>query len=33
VSRRPPAQRPALYGDGRAGARVVAALSGVPVAG
>jgi UDP-N-acetylglucosamine 2-epimerase len=33
VQRRPPAQRPALYGDGRAGARVVAALSGVPVAG
>jgi UDP-GlcNAc3NAcA epimerase len=33
VQRRPPAQRPALYGDGRAGARVVAALSGAPVAG
>jgi len=33
LDRRPPAQRPALYGDGRAGARVVAALSGVPVAG
>jgi UDP-N-acetylglucosamine 2-epimerase len=33
LARRPPAQRPALYGDGRAGARVVAALSGVPVAG
>ncbi|HEX2104217.1 MAG TPA: UDP-N-acetylglucosamine 2-epimerase (non-hydrolyzing) [Solirubrobacteraceae bacterium] len=33
VQRRPPAQRPALYGDGRAGARVVAALSGAPVGG
>jgi UDP-N-acetylglucosamine 2-epimerase len=33
LERRPPAQRPALYGDGHAGARVVAALSGVPVAG
>jgi UDP-GlcNAc3NAcA epimerase len=33
LERRPPAQRPELYGDGRAGARVVAALSGVPVAG
>jgi UDP-N-acetylglucosamine 2-epimerase (non-hydrolysing)/UDP-GlcNAc3NAcA epimerase len=30
---RPPAERPALYGDGQAGARVVAALAGVPVAG
>jgi hypothetical protein len=29
----PPAQRPPLYGDGRAGARVVAALAGAPVAG
>jgi len=33
LERRPPAERPALYGDGRAGARVVAALGGVPVAG
>jgi UDP-N-acetylglucosamine 2-epimerase len=33
VGRRPPAQRPPLYGDGRAGARVVAALTGAPVAG
>jgi UDP-N-acetylglucosamine 2-epimerase len=30
LERRPPAERPALYGDGRAGARVVAALAGVP---
>jgi UDP-N-acetylglucosamine 2-epimerase (non-hydrolysing)/UDP-GlcNAc3NAcA epimerase len=28
-----PADRPELYGDGQAGARVVAALAGVPVAG
>ena len=28
-----PAERPPLYGDGQAGARVVAALAGVPVAG
>jgi UDP-GlcNAc3NAcA epimerase len=27
LARRPPAERPALYGDGRAGARVVAALT------
>jgi UDP-N-acetylglucosamine 2-epimerase len=33
LARRPPEERPALYGDGRAGARVVAALSGAPVAG
>jgi UDP-N-acetylglucosamine 2-epimerase len=33
VGRRPSAQRPPLYGDGRAGARVVAALTGAPVAG
>jgi UDP-N-acetylglucosamine 2-epimerase len=33
LERRPPAERPPLYGDGHAGARVVAALSGVPVAG
>jgi UDP-N-acetylglucosamine 2-epimerase len=33
LERRPPAERPELYGDGRAGARVVAALSGAPVAG
>jgi len=32
LDRRPPAERPPLYGDGRAGARVVAALAGVPVA-
>jgi UDP-N-acetylglucosamine 2-epimerase (non-hydrolysing)/UDP-GlcNAc3NAcA epimerase len=30
IERRPPADRPPLYGDGRAGARVVAALAGVP---
>jgi len=30
LERRPPAERPPLYGDGRAGARVVAALAGVP---
>ena len=30
LERRPPADRPPLYGDGRAGARVVAALAGVP---
>jgi UDP-N-acetylglucosamine 2-epimerase len=29
LERRPPADRPQLYGDGRAGARVVAALAGV----
>jgi UDP-GlcNAc3NAcA epimerase len=33
VGRRPPAERPALYGDGRAGARVVAALRGGPDGG
>jgi UDP-N-acetylglucosamine 2-epimerase len=33
LERTPPAQRPPLYGDGRAGARVVAALAGSPVAG
>jgi UDP-N-acetylglucosamine 2-epimerase len=33
LERRPPPERPELYGDGRAGARVVAALSGAPVAG
>jgi len=32
IERRPPAERPPLYGDGRAGARVVAALAGVPAA-
>ena len=32
IDRRPPAERPPLYGDGRAGARVVAALAGVPAA-
>ncbi|MFL6037478.1 MAG: UDP-N-acetylglucosamine 2-epimerase, partial [Gaiellaceae bacterium] len=32
LERTPPAERPPLYGDGRAGARVVAALAGVPVA-
>ena len=32
IERRPPALRPPLYGDGQAGARVVAALTGVPVA-
>ena len=31
LERRPPAERPPLYGDGRAGARVVQALSGAPV--
>ena len=30
LDRRPPAERPPLYGDGRAGARVVAALAAVP---
>jgi UDP-N-acetylglucosamine 2-epimerase (non-hydrolysing)/UDP-GlcNAc3NAcA epimerase len=30
IERRSPAERPPLYGDGRAGARVVAALAGVP---
>jgi UDP-N-acetylglucosamine 2-epimerase (non-hydrolysing)/UDP-GlcNAc3NAcA epimerase len=30
IERRPPADRPPLYGDGRAGARVVASLAGVP---
>jgi UDP-N-acetylglucosamine 2-epimerase len=33
LERTPPPQRPPLYGDGRAGARVVAALAGAPVAG
>jgi UDP-N-acetylglucosamine 2-epimerase len=33
LERRPPTERPELYGDGRAGARAVAALSGAPVAG
>jgi UDP-N-acetylglucosamine 2-epimerase len=33
LERLPPPERPPLYGDGRAGARVVAALAGVPVAG
>jgi UDP-N-acetylglucosamine 2-epimerase len=33
LARRPPERRPALYGDGRAGERVVAALAGAPVAG
>jgi len=33
LDRPPPAERPPLYGDGQAGARVVAALAGVPVAG
>src|SRR3954463_2180948 len=33
LERRPPARRPPLYGDGRAGERVVAALAGAPVAG
>ena len=32
LDRRPPAKRPPLYGDGRAGPRVVAALAGVPAA-
>jgi UDP-N-acetylglucosamine 2-epimerase (non-hydrolysing)/UDP-GlcNAc3NAcA epimerase len=32
LERRPPARRPPLYGDGRAGERVVAALAGAPVA-
>jgi UDP-GlcNAc3NAcA epimerase len=32
LDRRPPPERPELYGDGQAGARVVAALAGVPVA-
>jgi UDP-N-acetylglucosamine 2-epimerase (non-hydrolysing)/UDP-GlcNAc3NAcA epimerase len=32
LDRRPPAERPPLYGDGWAGARVVAALAGVPAA-
>jgi UDP-N-acetylglucosamine 2-epimerase len=31
LERRPPAERPELYGDGRAGARVVAALEKLPV--
>jgi UDP-N-acetylglucosamine 2-epimerase (non-hydrolysing)/UDP-GlcNAc3NAcA epimerase len=30
LERRPPPERPPLYGDGRAGARVVAALTGAP---
>jgi UDP-N-acetylglucosamine 2-epimerase len=33
LERTPPPERPPLYGDGRAGARVVAALAGAPVAG
>jgi UDP-N-acetylglucosamine 2-epimerase (non-hydrolysing)/UDP-GlcNAc3NAcA epimerase len=33
LERRPPSSRSPLYGDGRAGARVVAALAGVPVPG
>jgi UDP-GlcNAc3NAcA epimerase len=33
LERRPPERRPPLYGDGRAGARVVAALGGLPGAG
>jgi UDP-N-acetylglucosamine 2-epimerase len=33
LERRPPPLRPPLYGDGQAGARVVAALAGAPVAG
>jgi UDP-GlcNAc3NAcA epimerase len=33
LDRPPPAERPPLYGDGQAGARVVGALAGVPVAG
>ena len=33
LERTPPAERPPLYGDGRAGARVVAALARAPVAG
>jgi UDP-N-acetylglucosamine 2-epimerase len=33
LERTPPAERPPLYGDGRAGARVVAALAGAPVTG
>jgi UDP-N-acetylglucosamine 2-epimerase len=33
LERRPPPRRPPLYGDGQAGARVVAALAGAPVAG
>jgi UDP-N-acetylglucosamine 2-epimerase len=32
LERRPPERRPPLYGDGRAGERVVAALAGAPVA-
>ena len=32
LDRRAPSDRPALYGDGQAGARVVAALAGGPVA-
>jgi UDP-GlcNAc3NAcA epimerase len=32
LDRRPPAERPPLYGDGRAAERVVAALAGVPAA-
>ena len=31
LERRPPPERPELYGDGQAGARVVAALAGVAV--
>jgi len=31
LERRPPPARPELYGDGRAGARVVAALTGPTV--
>jgi UDP-N-acetylglucosamine 2-epimerase len=33
LERAVPAERPELYGDGRAGARVVAAVTGAPVAG
>jgi UDP-N-acetylglucosamine 2-epimerase len=33
LERRTPERRPPLYGDGRAGERVVAALAGAPVAG
>ena len=32
LDRRPPAERPELYGDGQAGARVVTAVTGAPVA-
>jgi UDP-N-acetylglucosamine 2-epimerase (non-hydrolysing)/UDP-GlcNAc3NAcA epimerase len=33
LEREVPAERPELYGDGRAGARVVAAVTAAPVAG